>query len=237
MADIHKAEAVVEANSSIYNTDSTKRAVRQSVLAAHGLTTEMADSSFNWYGYNMDRYVEVYERTIEILTDELAAAEQTAGTTAGNAEQHSTLSMEGDSVDVWTGIRLRRFSRNMPGDIISFSLNTDANWEHGDIYRFKSKMFDNRRNATFNVVIEYTDGSIGYRTSRLIGDGWHEVEFAVDSAKTARNINGTISYTASKDETAYIDSISLTRVRLSPQKRSILQEMNSLENKPYRKRP
>ena len=78
LADIHKAEIVAETNTRTYN-DSLKRVLRQSVYARHGVTTEDVDSSLSWYGYNMEKYLEVYDRVIEILEKERDDARLKAG--------------------------------------------------------------------------------------------------------------------------------------------------------------
>ena len=71
MADIHTAEAVIELNRGEYRSDSLKQAFKQSVYARHGVDAATVDSSYMWYGRNINSYLEVYDRTIEILEHRL----------------------------------------------------------------------------------------------------------------------------------------------------------------------
>lgn len=233
LADLHKGEAVVDANSQTMSGDSVRRAFRQAIYAKHGYSTAQVDSSMRWYGFHMDRYVEVYDRTLEILNAELEKAQEQSGSSA-TATTNGYMAMEGDSVDVWTGVRSRRFSINMPSDIISFNILSEPNWEAGDIYTLRAKMLGNQQNAELKVAIDYADGSREYLSRKVIGDGWHQLAFAVDSARTAREIYGTIHYPSvqSPDRVAFIDSISLTRTRWKPYKRYTREDINEFAQRP-----
>ncbi len=233
MADLHKAEAVAE-TSGTFEGDSAKRALKQSVYARHGLTTEQAEQSFRWYGYNMEKYVEVYDRTIELLNTELQLAEEKAGS-AANATFGESLALEGDSVDVWNGNRMRRFSATMPSDLMAFNLKVDPNWENGDIYTFRTKIIDNQRMASFSIAVDYQDGTHEYMSSNMMGDGWHEVRFVLDSARTARDIYGAFHYAAVDGEVAYVDSVSLIRTRWQPGVTKRIGNVKSLGVKSYRR--
>lgn len=94
LADIHTGESVIDMNRMEFSSDSAKQAYKQSVYARHGVTAEQVDSSFGWYGRNISQYMEVYDRTIEILDRRLI---ETGNRIAADA----ALSIAGDSVDVW----------------------------------------------------------------------------------------------------------------------------------------
>lgn len=216
VADIHIGEGVVESNPSAFPNDSTKRALRQSIYARHGLTSDQADASFRWYGYNMEKYVEVYDRALEMLDEDMQFAQEQLGSSSPGAATTGYLALEGDSVDVWNDIRFRPFSPTLPSNLISFNLKSDPNWEKGDIYTFRSKMQGNSRTARLIVGINYADGTFDAYSRNVIGDGWHELRFALDSVKNAREVYGAFHYEAPEGEVAYIDSISLTRTRWRP---------------------
>lgn len=236
LADLHKGEAVVDANSQTMSGDSVRRAFRQAIYAKHGYTTAQVDSSMRWYGFHMDKYVEVYDRTLEILEAELQKAQEASGASA-TATTNGYMAMEGDSVDVWSGVRTRRFASNMPSDIISFNILSEPNWEAGDIYTLRAKMLNNQNNAYVSIGIDYTDGNHEYLSSKMIGDGWQEIAFAVDSARTPREIYGTIYYPTSDSRVAFIDSISLTRTRWKPAKRYVRDDVRQFSNHPISNRP
>lgn len=233
IADIHVGESVAEATPGSFPNDSTKRALRQAIYARHGLTPEQAEASLRWYGYNMERYIEVYDRAIEILNERMRDAELLAGTSGSNpaSTPQNNLTLEGDSVDVWNGITFRPFSSELLSNVIPFSMLHDINWEKGDIYYLRSKLTGNSGPVVFTVAIDYDDGSKETFSNRMIGDGWHDVSFGLDTVRTARQIYGTISYQVPDGETAYIDSVSLTRARWSTGKFTPRNEMKKLSNK------
>lgn len=232
MADIHTGEAVVDANSSKYPNDSVKRAFKQSIYAHHGVTTEQVDRSFRWYGNHMDKFVEVYDRVIEIIDEEMEEARQRAGVEGVDVERSANfLAFEGDSVDVWNEVRFRPFASNLSSDYMAFVLRSDNNWEHGDIYTFRYKLIGAARSATFAVAVYYSDGSIEYLSKSAVGDGWHDVAFAVDSARTARELYGSLSYDVAGQERVCVDSVSLTRTRWQPWRKALRQPLKSIGDK------
>lgn len=232
LADIHTGEAVVETNSSSFRSDSAKYRLKLAIYKRHGVTSEQVDSSLSWYGYHMDKYVEVYDKVAEILQDRLLLAEEKAGDSGASVEQ-TAFAMEGDSVDVWMGVRSRRFATEMPSDIVSFSFSSDPNWERGDIYTFRGKMLQNDTRGVLSLAMEYSDGYLEYLTKPLIGDGWHEVRIAADSSRVLRDIYGSLVYTPTPGHVTYIDSVSFTRTRWKPDKAWVRQEMKHLNKKRY----
>lgn len=234
MADIYMGESVTEANGRTFATDSSRKAFLQSIYAAHGITREEADSSFSWYGYNLEKYMEVYDRAIEILEKRLEKAEDLAGSSAEGIAEMST-NLQGDSVDVWPGLRWRRFSQTMPNDMITFSMNSDQNWENGDVYTLRSKTYDNKGSVLFNITAEYNDGSFEYVSQKMHGEGWHDLTLALDSARRAQRVFGTISYTPAQGEVAFIDSISLIRARWGGHYRSARNSVNAFANRTQHK--
>lgn len=212
LVDIHKGESFIDVNPRVFPDDSAKRAFKQSIYAKHGVTSAQVDSSFKWYGYNMEKYMEVYERAIEILDKELLAAQELAGSSSQGLA-NVNLTFEGDSVDVWQGVRYRRLSPNMPDEFVSFHINSDRYWEKGDVYLLKSKAMDTHRALEYYIAVNYSDGSKEYIHRPMPGNGWHELKFALDSSKTAQQIYGAIHYVPKSGEVAFLDSISLIRTR------------------------
>lgn len=231
LADIHKGESVVESNAGKFPTDSAKRAFRQAIYKAHGVTTQQVDSSLRWYGYNMDKYIEVYDRAIELLNDEIAQVSEQAGKSGESTNVYASMVMEGDSVDIWYENRYRVFTPALSNRIVTFLFNSEPNWENGDVYIFKAKTINNSNPATLTVAVDYADGSGESFGKELIGNGWHEVRFALDSARVAREIYGTIGYNVNDSEVAYVDSISFTRTRWNRSKAPARDIMKPFKNK------
>lgn len=225
LADIHKGEGVVDLQGSRYRNDSVKKALKQSIYMRHGVTQEQVDTSMVWYGHNIDVYKEVYDMVIKQLEEELNNADIAAD---GKSVQ---VSVVGDSVNVWSELPYRRFSAQSPSDFVRFKLNYDENWEKGDTYSWKLFANNHILPLSWTICADYSDGSTDYISSKFYGTGWQELKLYTDTAKILRSVYGSVQYLPSKGETAYIDSISLTRTRFSPDEyyRGTVQNYNGVK--------
>lgn len=226
LADVHIGESVVELERRSYPTDSAKQVLKQSIYARHGVTSEQVDSSMKWYGYHLDKYVEVYGRVIELLESDITYAQDIAGAQK-ESMSNMRIELDGDSVDVWPDIRYRRFSKKMPTDNIIYTINSDHNWEPGDVYMLNVKMLNAAALTDLSIAVDYQDGTKDYVNAMRTGNGWHSVKLVLDSAKRATAVYGVISHTPVFDEEAFADSISLVRVRRNNYNKSPLANQHS----------
>lgn len=210
LADLHKAEVVAEMNTRTYN-DSMRRVLRQSVYARHGVTSEEVDSSLSWYGYNMEKYVKVLDREIELLEKQRDDAVTKAGATTDKTDLN--IDFDGDSVDVWTGDRFLRLNPSMPATMLTFRMTADNNWSRGDSYTLRNKLVGTATPVEINMTVRYREGADEFLQTTFSGDGWHDVRLTTDPDREAREVYGYISYKPVKGFSAYVDSISLTRTR------------------------
>jgi hypothetical protein len=211
MADIHIGEAVVDYNRASYTTDSAKLVLKQSIYAKHGVTPEQVDTSFDWYGHNIGRYMDVYDRTIEILDARLSE-------TGNRIAAEASMSIAGDSVDVWANSRFITISKRLPSNFVVFNINKDQNWESGDSYTWRVKFANNSQSAHWGIVTEYTDGSSEFINTTITGDGWREISLFTDSLLNAKRIYGYLEVNPEGDRNVWLDSIALVRNRLNPAK-------------------
>lgn len=209
LADIHIGESVVDLNKADYRTDSMKQIMLQSVLARHGVSKEQLDTSFDWYGHNITYYMEVYDKTIELLERRLAET--------GNRIAAENISIAGDSVDIWGRATFMSVSSLSPSQFITFSISNDENWEKGDSYTWRAKFTNNSGNSLWGIVADYEDGSKDVLAAELTGEGWQELRFITDSTKTASHIYGYINAAVRGATTMWADSIMLVRNRLAPE--------------------
>ncbi|MCH5318595.1 MAG: DUF4296 domain-containing protein [Paramuribaculum sp.] len=230
LADIHIAESVTEQERNAFKSDSMKQVLKQSILMRNGVTSEQFDSSLSWYGYNLEKYIEVYDKVIEILEKDMEKVQASAGS-ATEVTASQRFLVEGDSVDVWPDIRYRRFSSNLPTDMITFSLTSDQNWEKGDVYKLSARMAGSMASTELTLVTEYREGGEEYQSSVSNNDGWHHVTLALDPERTASNVYGILRYDAPQGNTALMDSISLYRIRKSPRAEELRRQQKKLSGK------
>lgn len=210
MADIHTAEAVVDANGSSFRQDSTKQAFMQSICMRHGVTTQQLDTSLYWYGQNLGEYMKVYDKTISILESRIAETEKAGGK---STDRMKSVSIDGDSVNLWRGPSSIRNSVNNPSDFITFAFNSDRNWEQGDRYTVSLRPVNPHSPVFITLVAAYNDGTAEYVTLNEGSEMKKSLTLVLDSAKTATSVYGSIHYMPSPGEVSYLDSISIVRTR------------------------
>lgn len=215
MADMYIAESVVEMNRHQYVSDSSRRLLRQSVLEHHGFTSADFDTSMVWYGHNYSSYLDVCDRTIEIL--------QKKSDQAGTALMEANVSFFGDSVDIWSGSPYLRINNRIPSRYVKFGIDSDENSEAGDIYTWRVKLVDDQaRSVRWFMLANYSDSTTEYLNSTTSAMGWNEMTFITDSTRTLQELSGYFEIIIDRDidkqklNDIWIDSISLVRKRVNP---------------------
>jgi len=211
LADVHTAEAVTTIDARDYSNDSVKLALKMAVFERHGVTSEDFDSSLVWYAHNIGKYIEVYDRTLEILNER--------SQNVGAMLVQAAISMAGDSVDVWPASRHLVLSPRLPSKRVGFDLPYDENWEKGDMYSFRAKVSEGVGTAfEWMFVADYDDKTVEvYETTGTTGvNGWNESTFVTDSTKQLSRLRGYFMPKSEDRSTYWIDSISLLRKRIDP---------------------
>lgn len=210
MADVHTAEAVVESNRGQYMSDSAKLVMKQSVYMKHGVDGETVDSSLAWYGRNITYYMDVYDRTIEILEQRLAE-------TGSRVAAEAAMSLSGDSVDVWTHPRYIAFTRLSPTKVMTFSYRADENWQRGDVYQWSVKAFNVTPGSRWLIATEYDNGTVETMSHELTrSDGWQRLALYTDSTLNAVRVAGMLVVGNADNVDVRLDSVELVRKRLEP---------------------
>lgn len=211
LADIYVGEALVDENYRTYYGDSIRQTLRQSVYMKHGVNSEEVDSSLSWYGRHLEAYMEVCKETEEILQKRIDEAER-AGAKADNAPRN--VSIDGDSVDLWNGIRMHRNTPLSPSDFMMFQLSTDKNWDRGDRYTLAAKGIHTQQPIHMTMAVDYNDGTTEYvNSTQMVDNEFARLTLVLDSAKVATSVYGNIRYRASNGEISFLDSIQLVRTR------------------------
>ena len=209
LADIHTGDAVVEQNRRQYSSDSLKMALKQSILARHGVTVQEFDSSLSWYARNPEKYLEVYDNTIELLRTRMNANDAQIA--------QGSLSVGGDSVDLWAGARYLQLSGLSPTRTVTFGIKADDNSENGDRYTWRARFVNNMPKARWGLSATYDNGTVEFLDAEVAGEGWNELEFVSDSTLKPIEIYGYISFEPRNGMAVWADSLQLVRKRRSPE--------------------
>ena len=204
VADLHMADGVTALNYSQYPTDSARQALKQSVLAARGVSQQQLDTSFMWYGNHLDKYMEVCDRVIEILQ------ERQNSIAAGASAQ---IAMAGDSVELWPNARHIIGSPRMLSRVMTFTLDPDTNWRPGDIYTLQYKVINARNRVASRILADYSDGTTDYRDEPGTSQGTASLKLQLDSTRTPERVYGYIILDPDRRDYFHLDSISLVRTR------------------------
>lgn len=205
LADMHTAEVLVEMNHAAYSNDSTKMALKQSVLLRHRVSMETFDTSLVWYGKNIGKYIEVYDKTIEILDQK--------GKDAGNVMVEGMMAMSGDSIDVWPGARTIKIDKRLPSNMVYFSLDADTAADaSGDSYSWRMKLIDSDGAIIdWAVAATYADSTIAFMQFTTSQDAWNGVTFNTDSTKQLVKLRGYFKPSSDIRDILWVDSIMLVR--------------------------
>lgn len=208
IADLNMGEAVVDANRRDFPQEADRAALKEAIYARHGVDGERVDSSLAWYGRNIKVYVEVCDRSIEILEHRMIES-------GNKLALANALAMSGDSVDVWPFPRFLHLSPRDATRSITFDFRQDDNWEKGDIYTWRAKFANNPGTTTWGIVVEYPDGVSETLHSSFAGEGWQEISFYSDTVDTAARIYGYLTFSSRNSGDTFVDSMGIVRKRFS----------------------
>lgn len=214
LADLYQAEGIIDAEPTAYASDTMRLALRQAVYARHGVDAARVDSSLDWYGRNIEDYMDVCDMAIEILEKrqkEAYAVSATAGAEPQGSMQR--MALEGDSIDVWTLPRSIRFYTHGASDYVTLRLWRDNQWEEGDRYTLALKPLGTSSAVTARLEAEMPDGSYRQAVHRLApGSGLQTLRLDLPStAPLPAAVTVTLHYRPAPGEQAWLDSLSLIR--------------------------
>lgn len=232
LADFAQAEALMEQRPDMFSNDSSKMALKQSILKKYDADLAMYDSSLVWYAHNLKLYAEVHDNAIKILEKEADIKSSSSGnkwlTDKDNGraapigqQQIGTnreFSNEGDSANIWTEPQQWILTSAMKRGYITFDYKPDKEHKRGDAYTLNFKLMND--NSTINILlaIDYSDGTMSYINRTAHVKGWSNFSIQADSTRVVKRIYGFINYNIKPMGVAFIDSIYMLRTHLDPTK-------------------
>ena len=218
MADMHKAEAVIDMNSAQFNNDSLKKTMRQSVLMKHGVTQAQFDTTMVWYGHHAKKYGEMYDEVIDKLDEEGRELSNIKGPIMREGmTQVKRYPSAGDSADVWSKRRVWIVSNEGTSDnTIFFDFKTQSDNQNGDRYHLSFK-FTNSNNNRLEVFVgaDYYDGTLSYIYRESGTEGVNRYVLQGDSTKKVRRVFGYIKADPDDGDVCFIDSLQMLRTRFN----------------------
>lgn len=218
MVDLHRAEAVIDMNSTQFNSDSLKMAMRQSVLMKHGVTQAQFDTTLVWYGHHAKQYDELYKDVIARYDEELQELSNIKGPVLREGlVMPKRYPSAGDSADVWSKRRVWTISNTGGNDnAIMFDFKTQSDNQNGDRYHLSFK-FTNSNNNDLEVFLgaDYYDGTLSYIYRSTGVEGINRYTLQGDSTKKIKRVFGYIKAHPKGSDICFIDSLQLLRTRFN----------------------
>lgn len=188
--DYHLSSAM---QSSMPHVDNVKReAMRRYVFSKHGVTEEQFDSSMVWYTRHSEELAKIYTN----LKDRFAAESEHVSQLLSSREEGMTLSLPGDTVDMWHGDAYYRLeARNPLNHILTFSLAADSNFQANDAIRWTAHydfMKDAKAVVRMGLSVIYDNDSVAGEVKNVTRSGSKSIYIPQDSAYSIRQINGFI---------------------------------------------
>ena len=237
IADFAKAEGIIDNYPDRFADDSSKLALKQSILKKYDADLEMYDSSLVWYAHNLKIYSEVYDKAISILEKEgkfndkpdNAPGSWTAGAGAPSGESQQMGAIRrifpssGDSANVWQEPQQWILTSATHKGYIRYDYKLDKEARNGDLYALNMKMLSTG-GGSINILlaIDYYDGTTSYinRTANVYG--WSSYSIQTDTARNAKRIYGFIQYDVKPHNVVFLDSIYLLRTHLDATKYNMI---------------
>ncbi len=201
LIDLELAEAYVSTMPT-FEGDSARRVMRQAVLADHKITEAKLDSSLQWYGGRMEKYVD--------LQDKVAAELR---------RRESVLSgQDGTSADAGTGIwpyaRMVRFSRLSQYNGLLMSVS-GTELMKGDRLEWSGFMVCSGSKLNMLLGVDYEDGEQTFVWQEITPHGRFNIVLQTDSLKLVKRIFGSVMSQDGESPEFMIDSLSLSKTPLN----------------------
>lgn len=184
---ISQAMAVKEGSGSDYNRNLYFKAV----LKKHGVTQAEFDSALVYYYTRADRFIDIYKNVQERLSQEAIIR----GASVSEVERFSSMSLSGDTTDVWEGKRYAMLMAQRPYHLMQFYQDADTSYHAGDSFlmTFGSKFLSQTGNypTTLYVAVTYENDST-YSQNTMV-TGYSETAMRIPACRErVKNIKGYV---------------------------------------------
>lgn len=252
LADFAKANAIIDQNPNLFPDDSSKLALKQSILEKYDADLAKYDSSLVWYAHNLKIYSEVNDKAIQILEKEgniksgnlskdawINGAGNPAsshGGTQPDGGAKRVFPASGDSANMWNEPQRWILTSAMRKGYITFDYKPDKESRRGDLYSLNMKLISNNSNLKLLLAIDYHDGTTSYINRSATVMGWSSYYIQADTTRTVKRIYGFIGYDIKPMGIAFLDSIYLLRTHLDPERYNMIGIQRNAASKAIRER-
>lgn len=200
ITDLKLAEAYVNNNMGGQDIAQKREELEKSVMAAHHVTPEQLDSTLGWYGKNLDKYAELYEKVDKRLLEKRRKLMKVGA--------ENTMPIKGDNLWPYAKNGMISSLGNSDGWILSIE-NPDIG--KGEKVVWSMNLKDQTIPLNGVIGVEYEDGTAEANSTYFINRQKLELSLHSDTAKTVKRLYGSIRMKNEETNPLYVDSISILK--------------------------
>ncbi len=208
--------ALTMGNDLNYSERYKRESYKNYVFKKHGVTEAEFDSSMVWYTRNTKELTDIYKN----LQKRYEMAEEQMKSELNKRSGQISVSLSGDSVDVWSDRNLYWLTTSPLTNRLMFDLKADTTFHNKDIlvleadYSFLAYE-KNTAKAVVSMKITFDNDSILAMSKVIEKSGKEQLVLQPDSAYKYKSISGFVYYSNpdSTDATVLINNIKLLRYR------------------------
>ena len=184
------------------------------VLKKHGVTKAEFDSSLVYYYTRAERFQQIYKRVAERLSDEAL----NLGASDGEVERYATLSMNGDTADIWAGNRTAVLMPYAPNSRQTFRQKADTTYHKGDSFMLNMMVDFMYQSGTKDAVVclaaRLDNDSVVSRVNHVSVSGINQLRLNIDDDRTVKELYGYFYLGKGNDQSTTLKLMFLRNVQL-----------------------
>lgn len=184
------------------------------VLKKHGVTKAEFDSSLVYYYTRSDRFQKIYKRVAERLSDEALSL----GASEGEVERYSSLSMSGDTANIWSGNRMQVLMPFAPYNYVGFRQKADTTYRKGDSFLLTLTaefMYQSgSKDAVTCLTLKLDNDSIISRVNRVTVSGLNQIRVNIADSLAVKEVYGYFYLGKGNDHSSTLKLMFLRNIQL-----------------------
>ena len=214
LVDYHIAKSLAQrTGTSQEEGDYNQALYLEAVLAKHGVSKELFDSSLVYYYRRADRFDAIYKRVAARLEEQALGM----GASEGEIGKYATLNANGDTANVWADRTMAVLMPQPPYNRWEFAIEADTTYHRGDalMLQFMSDymMQSGLKGGMVYMAVEYNDTVIGNSRSFSVS-GLTQLQFPANEKRTVKAIRGYFYMADGGEQTANVRLLFLNNVQL-----------------------
>lgn len=187
--DFHVAKGMADISGN-YQDTLQMSVYQKAVLKKHGVSQADYDSSMVYYMRHTGELKTIYEH----LADRLDAEAKAMGAVVGGAPQLMTLSVDGDTANIWAADRSFVLMQHPAFNSYSFRMEADSTFRAGDrfVFTFDTEFVfqDGTRDAIASLAIRLSNDSIISRMVRMSSSSEYRIDVTAPDGLEIKSLYG-----------------------------------------------